>query len=633
VFAVCRPVIRSEIAKYRNSPSTNNQPTMSYGLATKIASAQESTTYDFSHVSSAAILTIISSVFSKPFALSEMIRLTFIVGGGKSTRAKYDEGALAACVNGLKGCGYTEDKGAGCVLESAGSYKIQHDTGKNVKTVVVFPRISGTAVREIEVEHHVDDEEESELIPRGSVGYKIAISPLPTFSNLLSQHCPTYMQKKRCLRTLSGLLTIQDSIENKLMVGQQLDQSEKVFYDSATDLKEKMENVQKEATRHIDEGNLTREERKTLVEMNEKKIQSLLKENSSAHVAEQLKKALARKEMLSGILNEAHLPPLRLENQINTLRKKLVPLKALEEASHQRYLSVSETAALSEMNDLEREIERLEAACCGWFEEEEVFAMRVQASRDQFERVVAARAAKKGGGGKLASRPVTGGSTNWILPGESKSKAKNNAWGVGSAKKRSTKGGAVFSAMMMDSSSEEESEEDHEQVVAVRRSSVPRYVSEQTNNFLSSPTSVPNSKSVGSASLSIDSASIKSFATACSKIRVPQTRHSNDATGETEGTKVKSKKKKKNNKSKKCGDDDDHDAIALSNKDDTATKDCTITTVARGAGESTVSQSLAVFVSALFQLLCAILSASFVMLTGLISGGKNSKNKNKKKAG
>jgi hypothetical protein len=55
--------------------------------------------------------------------------------------------------------------------------------------------------------------------------------------------------------------------------------------------------------------------------------------------------------------------------------------------------------------------------------------------------------------------------------------------------------------------------------------------------------------------------------------------------------------------------------------------------VARGAGESTVSQSLAVFVSALFQLLCAILSASFVMLTGLISGGKNSKNKNKKKAG
>ena len=103
---------------------------MSYGLATKIASAQESTTYDFSHVSAAAILTIMSSVFSKPFHLSDMIRLTFIVGGGKATRAKYDEGALAACVNGLKGCGYREDKGAGCVIESAGSYKIQHDTGE-----------------------------------------------------------------------------------------------------------------------------------------------------------------------------------------------------------------------------------------------------------------------------------------------------------------------------------------------------------------------------------------------------------------------------------------------------------------------------------------------------------------------
>jgi multidrug transporter EmrE-like cation transporter len=72
---------------------------MSYGLATKISSAQESTIYDVFHVSATAIGTIVSSVAFQPFPLSKMIRLTFIVGGGKATRANYDDGALAACVS------------------------------------------------------------------------------------------------------------------------------------------------------------------------------------------------------------------------------------------------------------------------------------------------------------------------------------------------------------------------------------------------------------------------------------------------------------------------------------------------------------------------------------------------------
>jgi len=34
-----------------------------------------------------------------------------------------------------------EDKGASCVIESGGCYKSQHDTGKNIFTIVVFPRL------------------------------------------------------------------------------------------------------------------------------------------------------------------------------------------------------------------------------------------------------------------------------------------------------------------------------------------------------------------------------------------------------------------------------------------------------------------------------------------------------------
>ncbi|KAL7506521.1 hypothetical protein ACHAXN_003795, partial [Cyclotella atomus] len=605
-------------------PTAKGRPsTMSYGLATKIASAQESTTYDFSHVSAAAILTIMSSVFSKPFQLNEMIRLTFIVGGGKATRAKYDEGALAACVNGLKGCGYTEDKGAGCVIESAGTYKVQHDTGKNVKTVVVFPLITGG---DDEAEEQDDSAEENELIPKGSIGYKIAISPMSTFTNLLSQHCPTYLQKKRCLRTLSGLLTIQASIENKLMIGQQLDPSEQVFYDCATDLKEKMDHVQNEASKHIDEGNVTAEVKKILVDMNEKKINKLLKEDNSAKVADQLKKALARKDSLSRIEinSESALPPLRLESHINTLRKKLLPLKALEEASHQRYLSIAETTALSEMDDIESEIERLETACCGWFEDEEVFAMRVQASRDRFDNMIAARAARKSGATKPAARSIGGssggGSTKWILPGE-KSKAKNNAWGVGSTKTKSTKGGAVFSAMIMDSSSEEEgSDDENEPVIGVRRPSVPRFVPSQRDNFLSSP--VPNNKSVGSASRSVADSTI---ASATSKIGPPPGYEEQD-----QADRQKSKKKKKKSKSKKSsGTEDDVDTSAAVKS--TATEPNANSAVAR-ADEMSVLHSLGVFASALFNLLYAIVLALLTMLTGLFTGDENSRKKGKRKA-
>lgn len=557
-----------------------------------------------------------------------MIRLTFIVGGGKSTRSKYDEGALPAVLNGLKGCGYREDKGAGCVLESGGSYKVQHDTGKNVKTVVVFPRI---VVSNSEEKNDESEQiEDSELIPRGSIGYKIAISPMATFANLVMQHCPTYLQKKRCMRTLSGLLTIEATIENKLMVGQQLDQSEQIFYHLSTDLKDKMLHVQKEAARHIDEGNLTGEERKILLETNEKKVQTLLKEKNSAKVAEQLKKALARKEMLNSITNEAPLPPLRLENQINTLRKKLAPLKALEEASNQRYLSIAETSALSEMDDLEREIDRLEQACCGWFEEEEVFALRVQASRDRFENMISARAAKKGGG-KGANRSMGGsavnsGSTKWILPGGEGVKSKKNAWGVGSTKKKSAKGGAVFSAMMLDSSSEEESDDDNEPIVAVRRSSIPRYVTEQSSNFL------PDVKSVGSASKStvtstVTSASMKSFANACGKISMPPP--GIDDAAEVEGSK-KTKKKKKAKKKK--ANNDGESSTALGVGDGAADETNADNTLSTGADKSTVSQSLAVFASALFQLLWTILLALISMLSGLFAKGKAATKEQKKKA-
>eukprot|EP01082_Thalassiosira_pseudonana_P000102 g76.t1 g76 contig1:188896-189408(-) len=116
-----------------------------------------------------------------------------------------------------------------------------------------------------------------------------------------------------------------------------------------------------------------------------------MNEKNSASVAEQLKKALARKEQLQSLTDDmlrmtaSYPPPLRYESQINTLRKKLLPLQALEDSSKGRLLTLSETKALTGKEEIEQEIERLEEASYGWFEEEDAFRERIQQSRDKFE--------------------------------------------------------------------------------------------------------------------------------------------------------------------------------------------------------------------------------------------------------
>jgi len=215
-----------------------------------------------------------------------MIRITFLVGGGKLSRSKYDAKAMQTVTSTLKQLDYDEDRGASCVLECGGCYKTQHDTNKNVLTVVVFPKVLDSG-KDNNQQTNSKGEEYEPLIPTNSPGYKLAVCSLnPTFHNLLSTYCPTYLEKKECQSCIEGLLQVEQAIENKLTKGQPLDAGEQAFYDESQDLKEKYTTVQKEASKHIEDGRLTVDEKAFLVEMNEKRIQTLMAEKSSASVAE-----------------------------------------------------------------------------------------------------------------------------------------------------------------------------------------------------------------------------------------------------------------------------------------------------------------------------------------------------------
>jgi hypothetical protein len=403
-----------------------------------------------------------------------MIRITFVVGAGKLSRQKYDDKAMLAVTSTLKQLDYVEDRGASCVNECGGCYKTQHDTGKNLFTVVVFPRLAG---HEDGRPIHGGGKDESRKIKRGedyeplipinSPGYKMAVCRLPTFQNLLSAYCPTYSEKKECLRCLEGLLQVEQAIESKMMVGQPLDAGEQSFYDESSELKEKYAHTQQEANKHVEEGKVTLDERRVLVEMNEKRIEALMAEKSSALVAEKLKKAFSRKVQLQKLCDEvlsmhstSYPPPLRHESKISALRKKLLPLQALEDSSRGRLLTLDETRALAAKDELLEEICELEEGSRGWFEEDEAFQERLENSR---KRSCSKRNVEKT---KIRSVGKEGGSGNdnsvkkWILPGEN----PKSPWGASSSKsKLKGKGGAVFTAMMLDSSSDEE-ESDEESV-------------------------------------------------------------------------------------------------------------------------------------------------------------------------
>eukprot|EP00928_Gymnodinium_smaydae_P039467 TRINITY_DN26960_c0_g1_i1.p1 TRINITY_DN26960_c0_g1~~TRINITY_DN26960_c0_g1_i1.p1 ORF type:complete len:1213 (-),score=240.06 TRINITY_DN26960_c0_g1_i1:341-3829(-) len=71
-----------------------------------------------------------------------MVRITFIVGGGKAVRGRYSETLTKTLGVALQDLGFMQNSAASCDLVCAGSFKGQHDTQRNQTLVHVFPRIA-----------------------------------------------------------------------------------------------------------------------------------------------------------------------------------------------------------------------------------------------------------------------------------------------------------------------------------------------------------------------------------------------------------------------------------------------------------------------------------------------------------
>eukprot|EP01082_Thalassiosira_pseudonana_P010512 g9254.t1 g9254 contig36:211716-213068(-) len=442
------------------------------GMALAIRSATESDTFDLAGHSPSNIETTVTSAFTDPFNLSEMIRITFVVGAGKLGRSKYDDKASLHVTSALRQLGYVEDRGASCVNECGGSFKTQHDTGKNLFTVVVFPKLVQEGDNGGESNNTGGGNSMEYPIPiplfEGSALHTVLLSSEATFEKMVPSMAPSWSEKKFCSELLKDSLDTVEQMDGKLMTGTPLSDDEQAFYDDvggALVIGSKLDRIKKQMQQQVEAGALTADERNNLIhQVSERleglndEIESALQKSQEKKVAKlnmQREKAEARRKMLVG-----HSPQpthkLKHEDQIMTLKKRLQPLLKLEASAKGRLLTVKETKTLAEKDELLEEIEELELASQGWFEEEDVFMVRLEASRKK--KVPGAGGNKSsGGGGKkpgTTSRAANAGKTNWFTPGGLAAKQAALGKKTAASKVETQGGGGVFAAMMMDSDSD-----------------------------------------------------------------------------------------------------------------------------------------------------------------------------------
>jgi len=345
-----------------------------HGLATSIRTAQESETFDLAGQNVTTITNTIQSAFQEPFDHANfekepggMIRLTFVTGAGKQARAKYDDGAALAVTSTLTALGYVEDRGASCVLDCAGTYKQQHDTGKNLKTVVVFPKVNLNVANEL----NTASSSAGRIVDSNSPGYKLATAPMSIFENMVASKCPSWSEKRNCLTALEALQNFSKVLEEKLMQGTPLDESEQQFYDEVEKLDDKVSHVKQVMHDQVDRGDLTQLEKDRLVEQVKDRITQLKTDGKPTA------KATQRQSFLQEI-KPVQPRPLLNAAKIVQLKRELAPLLQLEASVKGRLLTLKETQTLSQKDDILKEIATLEEASKGWFEDDETFGVRLK---------------------------------------------------------------------------------------------------------------------------------------------------------------------------------------------------------------------------------------------------------------
>lgn len=443
------------------------------GMAASIRAATESETFDLAGYSVSTIQTTIRDAFSEPFVLLRdprgMIRITLVTGAGKLARQKYDPDAAKIVTTTLRDLGYEEDRAASCVVECAGSFKLQHDTGKNLKTVVVFPRIKQVDLTGLEggvaaLSTTNSTTTTNSILQEGTPEAMIAMSSKPVFERILSSKCPSWSQKKALVTVIESLKGRFSQLDERLLQGSQLSDAEQTFYDSVSldSLEAKEALVRKEMQAQVEAGTLTKPELKTLIQQVTDRLDNLQGEiNDSGDKPKKAEKLQAmklkleqRRELLSAIQPKAP-HKLRHDAEIQKLLSEIAPLQKIEDDAKGRLMTMKETQMMGRKTEILEQIAQLEASSREWFEDDEAFSARVALTHQAFATKQKLQNKKQAKSTSVTTMANFKPTTKFITPGTKVGGGGGGgAWGTKPVPKAKKTPSGVFAAMMMDSDSD-----------------------------------------------------------------------------------------------------------------------------------------------------------------------------------
>lgn len=375
------------------------------GMAGEIRSATTSEQFDLGGYTESRASDLISSAFSSPLTEpTKMVRFTFVVGGGKLVRSKYNDDLSKWMIAALRDVGYSEDRSAAETFDSQGTFKQQHDTGQNLKYIIVYPRVTCS-------EKTVGGSTQEVVVDRSSPEYIACACESATFKDMVASKVVSYKQKKHLQQVLQASADRFQEVEAKLISGAALSASEQGIYDSNSGADtEKIIWLQGEVKRMVDEGKLTRGEKADLIHSIEANLASVEKEIEEATAEakpKKVEKLTAKKEAISARkATVALITPvqhrLAQSESIQKLYQRLFPLVALEDKGRSMSLTLADLKTLEEKSDIEDAIRNLEAASRGWFVEDADFTAMCQAeaneAREKYNKKAASGAKKPAGG-------------------------------------------------------------------------------------------------------------------------------------------------------------------------------------------------------------------------------------------
>jgi len=397
----------------------------------------DSETFDLKGLNKETAHNVIEEAFKDAFKLDHMVKITLVVGAGKLDRSKYDDDLPKWVSQSLKDVGYEEDRGADISLQSAGSFKFQHDTGKNMKYIHVFPRIEepdDNAKGENDGEEVNDAKEGPVMTPQ----WLCVASKMDTFKEMVEVKMPAWIEKRRCSDFLKGEMQTLQEASDKLIQRNELTEHEQSLIDEVheSSLQEKVTFLTDEMKKMVYEGNLTEAEKALLLEQVGEKISiatSQIEEGgSNKDKLEAAKHALEeRKQKLEAIAPIKH----NLSNwkEIRSVLREQQPLEKLSmkagpKGAWSAKLTPAEASKLSEKEEMDERLNGLLSAARHWFEEMDEFDLRVA---DAKKTIMSAPAGAK-------KKPAATSSDGWATVAKTKKKTNRAASGKVAGAKRST---------------------------------------------------------------------------------------------------------------------------------------------------------------------------------------------------